>query len=282
MRRPAASRRAHAAHADDWLITYADTITLLLCLFAVLLSSALNRNLEHNPTTPVASVRPAPPPPPPPPSPPMPVQPPDILEGNLPMHGTAHASEPSADAEEQPAPPPRPAPQRPRPQPATIASAAPIASAELRDRLQSQGTPIVEHAGVEPAGERVHTIQISSNAFFAPGSATLSDSGKTVLAEVAARLKSPSYDGYQITVEGHTDDEPVHGGNFPSNWELSTARAAAVVRCFIDSGLPAFRLRAAGYADTFPTVPNRDASGRPLRDNQARNRRVVIRLDRLE
>jgi chemotaxis protein MotB len=277
VRRPAASRRPHADHADDWLITYADTITLLLCLFAVLLSTALNRNLEHKPV--VATVTA----PPPPPSPAMPLQPPDILEGNLPMHGTAHASEPSADAEEVlAAPPPRPAPQRPRPQPAPIASTAPIASAELRNRLQSQGTPIVEQAGVEPAGERVHTIQISSNAFFAPGSATLSDSGKTVLAEVAARLKSPSYDGYQITVEGHTDDEPVHGGNFPSNWELSTARAAAVVRCFIDSGIPAFRLRAAGYADTFPTVPNRDASGRPLRDNQARNRRVVIRLDRLE
>jgi chemotaxis protein MotB len=275
VRRPAASRRPHADHADDWLITYADTITLLLCLFAVLLSSALNRNLEHNPTAPVATVRPAPPPPPP--SPPMPVQPPDILEGNLPMHGTAHATEPSADSEEQPAPPPRPVPQRPRPQPAPIASAAPVASETLRNQMQSQGTPIVEQAG-----ERVHTIQISSNAFFAPGSATLSEGGKTVLAEVAARLKSPSYDGYQITVEGHTDDEPVHGGNFPSNWELSTARAAAVVRCFIDSGIPAFRLRAAGYADTFPTVPNRDASGRPLRDNQARNRRVVIRLDRLE
>jgi chemotaxis protein MotB len=270
VRRGAGRGRHHAAHADDWLITYADTITLLLCLFAVLLSSALNRNLERKPTVPLVAVKPAPPPPAPPP---MPVQPPDILEGNLPMHGIAHAREQTSDADDEfaPPPPPRPAPRRAKVQP------SPVAPAALRDRLQAQGTPIVEQTG-----ERIHTIQISSNAFFTPGSATLSDPGKAVLAEVAANLKSPRFDGYQITVEGHTDDEPVQGGKFPSNWELSTARAAAVVRCFIEAGIQAFRLRAAGYADTFPTVPNRDASGRALRDNQARNRRVVIRLDRLE
>jgi len=268
--RRSAGRRPHAAHTDDWLITYADTITLLLCLFAVLFASALNKNDDRAkvPPTPVASAAPA--------APtnrlPVPTQPPDILEGNLPMHGIAHASERTADPDDiVPPPPPRPIPRRPTMPPATISSAS------LRQRLESQGTPILEQSG-----ERIHTIQISSNAFFPPGSATLSDSGKTVLREVAANLKSTRFDGYQITVEGHTDDEPITSGPFPSNWELSTARAAAVVRAFIDTGIPAFRLRAAGYADTFPTAPNRDSSGRAIKENQAKNRRVVIRLDKEE
>jgi chemotaxis protein MotB len=263
-------RRPHATHADDWLITYADTITLLLCLFAVLFASALNKNFERKPVTPTADASPTTAAPPK--TQPIPIQPPDILEGNLPMHGIAHASERTADTDEAaPTPPPRPIPHRPTAPTPTISSAA------LRQRLQSQGTQINEQSG-----ERIHTLQISSNAFFAPGSATLSDSGKTVLREVAASLKTPRFDGYQITVEGHTDDEPITSGPFPSNWELSTARAAAVVRAFIGSGIPAFRLRAAGYADTFPTAPNRDASGRAIRENQAKNRRVVIRLDREE
>jgi len=271
MRRTTAGRRPHAAHTDDWLITYADTITLLLCLFAVLFASALNKNFDRKPVAPAIAAAPVPPAPPKP----LPVPPPDILEGNLPMHGIAHASERTTDADD-PAPPPRPVPPRPTLQRSTLQSAT-LSSTSLRQRLQSQGTPIIEQAG-----ERIHTLQISSNAFFPPGSATLSDSGKIVLRDVAARLKTPRFDGYQITVEGHTDDEPITSGPFPSNWELSTARAAAVVRAFIDSGIPAFRLRAAGYADTFPTAPNRDASGRALRENQAKNRRVVIRLDKEE
>ncbi len=270
MSRPAAGRRRHDTHADDWLITYADTITLLLCLFAVLFASALNKPFDRAPIVPiapaVASTAPAA-------HVTMPMQPPDILEGDLPMHGIAHASERTSDADDADAPVPRPRPVVTR----LKYRPAPIASASLQERLRAQGTRMVEQAG-----ERVQTIQIGSNAFFAPGSATLSDPGKSVLREVAATLKAARFDGFQITVEGHTDDEPVSGGAFPSNWELSTARAAAVVRAFIESGIPAFRLRAAGYADTFPTVPNRDGLGRAIRENQAKNRRVVIRLDRVE
>ncbi len=275
MRASTVRRRAHAAHTDDWLITYADTITLLLCLFAVLFASALNGKFDRKPVAPMPAakaVTPVPREPGPTATPPMPAPTPDILEGDLPMHGLAHASERTADTDDLvPTPPPRPIPQR------RLLSPAPIASTSLKQRLQSEGTPVLEQEG-----ERVHTVQISSNAFFPPGSATLSDSGKNVLRDVAANLKSARFAGYQITVEGHTDDEPISSGAFPSNWELSTARAAAVVRAFIESGIPAVRLRAAGYADTFPTVPNRDAFGRPIRENQSRNRRVVIRLDRVE
>jgi chemotaxis protein MotB len=147
----------------------------------------------------------------------------------------------------------------------------------VADRLRAQGTPLIEQEG-----DFVHTAQISSTAFFAVGSATLSASGRAILLDVATNLRAPRFDGYQITVEGHTDDAPISSALFPSNWELSTARAAAVVHFLLEQGLPAARLRAAGYADTFPIAPNRDLAGRPLPENQARNRRVVIRLEKTD
>ena len=77
-------------------------------------------------------------------------------------------------------------------------------------------------------------------------------------------------------------DAPISTAQFPSNWELSTARASAVVHYFLDQGIPAQELRAAGYADTFPKAPNRDAAGHPLPENQAQNRRVVIALEKID
>jgi chemotaxis protein MotB len=55
-----------------------------------------------------------------------------------------------------------------------------------------------------------------------------------------------------------------------------------VVKFFLEQGIAPQKLRAAGYADTFPVVPNRDASGKSIPENQARNRRVVIKLEKIE
>jgi len=73
-------------------------------------------------------------------------------------------------------------------------------------------------------------------------------------------------------VEGHTDDLPIHTQRFPSNWELSAARAASVVRFFIQQGIPKERLQAVGLADTQPRAPNTSP------EDRAKNRRVVIQL----
>ena len=94
-------------------------------------------------------------------------------------------------------------------------------------------------------------------------------------------LKAEKFRDYQITIEGHTDDAPISTAQFPSNWELSTARASAVVHYFLEQGIAAQKLRAAGYADTFPVAPNRDSAGKPIPENQARNRRVVIKLEKI-
>jgi chemotaxis protein MotB len=148
---------------------------------------------------------------------------------------------------------------------------------DVVERLASRGTPIVAQSG-----DRITTLQIGSAAFFSSGSAALSNAGKAILSEVAATLEAPRFAAYHITIEGHTDDTPISTPQFQSNWELSAARASAVVRFLLDLGVPAGKLTASGYADTVPIVPNRNAEGMVMPDNQARNRRVVIRLEKID
>jgi chemotaxis protein MotB len=287
-----------AAHGDDWLITYADTITLLLCLFVVLLSISVGkRNSDHRPPSPVL-----------------------LVQGNARLLDFADNGEPVADnaadqasAENDSAPAQGHAVRFVYAAPPPVASpVAPSAAPLAAQPVSTQSAPHAEAASARPEpatkeaasakapllpapsplaappkpaasqGQRVYSAQISSAAFFGPGSATLSASGAELLRDVAATVSSPRLADYKITVEGHTDDSPIRSSQFPSNWELSTARAAAVVHFLLNAGVPATRLRAAGYADTFPLVPNHDVNGQPIPENQARNRRVVIRLEKVE
>src|SRR4051812_25544936 len=80
---------------------------------------------------------------------------------------------------------------------------------------------------------------------------------------------------HPINVEGHTDNVPIHSSQFPTNWELSTARASSVVRLLIADNAPAERLGAVGYAQLHPIASNDGAGGR------SRNRRVEIVLLRV-
>ena len=91
-------------------------------------------------------------------------------------------------------------------------------------------------------------------------------------------IKSKGSD-FNILIEGHTDDKPiVEGLKFPSNWELSSARAAYVLRKFEKAGFDPKKLVAVGYADTRPAFPNINGLGRPIPENQRLNRRVVIKV----
>ncbi len=121
-------------------------------------------------------------------------------------------------------------------------------------------------------------LEFDAGAFFAQGSAELTAQGRSAMANLATTLTSPSYSHFQVEVEGHTDDNQVATTQFPSNWELSAARAASTVRLFIATGIDPTRLRAVGLADVAPKVPNRTADGNPLPDNQAVNRRVAVRV----
>ncbi|OIQ95891.1 motility protein B [mine drainage metagenome] len=121
-------------------------------------------------------------------------------------------------------------------------------------------------------------LELDGATFFDPRSASLKADELPPLVKMAALLNSRRYSAFQVEVEGHTDDTPISTPQFPSNWELSAARASAVVRLFIAHGLNPTRLTAAGMADTRPKVPNHDAEGRPLPINQAINRRVTIHI----
>ena len=116
-----------------------------------------------------------------------------------------------------------------------------------------------------------------SEVLFAPGSAELGDDAKQELAPVIAALKEiaakiPPDINWILRVDGHTDRRPISNPQFPSNWELSTARALSVVRFAIDEGIPAARLAAAGFADKQPIDP------RSTEDAYRRNRRIELKL----
>ncbi len=108
--------------------------------------------------------------------------------------------------------------------------------------------------------------------FFDFGQAEMRSEGYAVLDKLAGVLKKMSY---PIRVEGHTDNVPIHTRRFPSNWELSTARAVNVVKYFADAGrIGPQRLSAVGYGESKPLVANDSPQQR------AKNRRVEIVLIR--
>ena len=121
-------------------------------------------------------------------------------------------------------------------------------------------------------------MELASSAFYKPGSADIRPQAFPVLKEIAKSLIAPRYMTYVVEVEGHSDDDPISTSRFPSNWELSAGRATRVVRFFIEQGMDMRRLKAAGYAETRPKVPNRKPDGTPIPENQATNRRVLIRV----
>ncbi len=116
------------------------------------------------------------------------------------------------------------------------------------------------------------SVEISDNILFKLASAALSPAGQQLLNEVAAVLTELPY---PLSVEGHTDNVPISSSRFPSNWELSSARAAMATRALIEQGIAADRLRAIGYGDTRPRANNDTTEGRAI------NRRVsfVLQVD---
>ncbi len=126
--------------------------------------------------------------------------------------------------------------------------------------------------------EKGIVIELSSSAFYKPGSADIREAAFPVLEKIGEMLMAPKYRFYNVEVEGHTDDDPIHTDRFPSNWELSAGRATAVVRFYLEKNMDPERLKATGFAETRPKLPNRDENGNPIRENQAVNRRVNIRV----
>jgi chemotaxis protein MotB len=139
------------------------------------------------------------------------------------------------------------------------------AQQEIQRSLDKEGLGDTVRFRLEPRG-LVVTI-VSDKVLFNPGEADLRPEGREVVDKLAAAIGPlPN----KLSVEGHTDNTPI-SGRYPSNWELSTARATTVLRELIERhGLSPARLQAAGYADERPVATNDTADGR------AANRRVEL------
>ena len=147
--------------------------------------------------------------------------------------------------------------------------------ARSRDALQHMADAVEKAMGplidrnmiVVRKSELKLEIEIRTDILFASGSAAVEDKAELILARLAAILKPfPN----ALRIEGHTDDVPIHTYTFASNWELSAARAASVVRLFMEQGVEPQRMSVEGLGEYHPAAANDTAEGRN------RNRRVVL------
>jgi chemotaxis protein MotB len=113
-------------------------------------------------------------------------------------------------------------------------------------------------------------IVLPNDVLFDSGRTNIKPAGKAALTAVATALTTIK--GRTFLVAGHTDDVPIHTKEFPSNWELSTARAVQVTNLFIENGVAPVSLAAAGYGEFDPVAPNDSP------ENKALNRRIEIEL----
>ena len=124
---------------------------------------------------------------------------------------------------------------------------------------------------VTPDGLKIRLI--TDGVLFDSGSAVVKDGGRPTLVEIGRIIDQEGT--HPVQVEGHTDDRPIATSQYPSNWQLSGARAAAVVQQLNSAGVSGKRMSLAGYAAQHPVAGNATPAGR------AKNRRVEIILTRL-
>lgn len=131
-----------------------------------------------------------------------------------------------------------------------------------------------DHPGIRVVGDR---FVFQSEVLFASASAELNPEGEAQIARLATTLteigkKIPKDINWILRVDGHTDRVPIQTPIFPSNWELSTARAISVVKFLVDHGVPADRLAATGFGEHQPLDPRQNQAG------YSRNRRIELKL----
>lgn len=142
---------------------------------------------------------------------------------------------------------------------------------EVERGLNTAMAPLVQTGKVKiMRTDKGITVEINANALFDSGSAVLWADAKRTLWAVADQLEQQPF---RITVEGHTDDQPINTREFSSNWDLSVLRATSVVHLFRDRGIDEPRLVAIGYAATRPLHPN------DTEEHRNANRRVALLIE---
>jgi len=243
-----ARRKKHEEHEnlERWLVSYADFITLMFAFFVVMYSlsslnegkyKVLSESLIHAFQNPSSLI----------------IQKPEVAAGHKVIS---------------------------QPQVAVIPK--PMTAANLRIKEQEKRLkgiaedvmkvmdPLVKEGQVKiTQSERGIAIEINASVLFGSGEAKLTpDSVKvlTAVGQVLTAVDNP------VQVEGYTDNIPIKSPLFPSNWELSAARASSVVRLFVENGVDPARLVAVGYGENHPVESNDTAEGR------SRNRRVAVMI----
>lgn len=269
-------RRRRGGHHEEeheneerWLVSFADMMTLLMCLFMVLFSissvntskwEALQKALQ------------------------------EAFSGKILSGGQAAMQTGSDEKTEREAPePPLPA--------LTPLQAINSSGAHAKDkgavaqdkaaakededfrRLKIKIDKLVREAGLKgnvkaEVRRRGLVVQLlTDRIFFDSGQADLKPQAHALLTKLGEVIAEEGR--HPVVVEGHTDSQPMRGGRYPTNWELSGARAASVVRDFSRTGVGVHRLTLAGFAAQHPVADNSTPAGR------SRNRRVEVVLSRL-
>ncbi|MFH1135377.1 MAG: OmpA family protein [Pseudomonadota bacterium] len=216
---PGNLKKRRRDESEDWHLTLADMMTLLLCFFVVIVSASAV----------------------------------DLERYKL----IAHSLQKTMGGQEK--------------KDAAPAGEEPDLAAVHRNLKEILG-PAVRDVALEWRRDGV-AVNLPGEVFFELGRAELTERAHRVLTDISPALAAIPY---RLTIEGHTDSTPIHSPRFPSNWELSAARAGSVGRFLIDRGFPKDKVEILGLADTRPILPNEDPQGRPWPENQARNRRVAI------
>ncbi|MEW5701282.1 MAG: flagellar motor protein MotB [Candidatus Zixiibacteriota bacterium] len=157
-------------------------------------------------------------------------------------------------------------------QPDDLLGGGPLKTGALR-LVQKQLQQMVHKERMEASissdlSERGLVIHVREGALFDEGKAELTPGAITILRTIGGEISKVRND---VRVEGHTDPRPINTPRFPSNWELSTARATSVLRFLVDStGFAPTRISAVGYGHYRPVAPN------DTPDSMAKNRRVDI------
>jgi chemotaxis protein MotB len=253
-RRGGRRRRAEhvTKHADErWLLTYSDMITLLMALFIVMFSMA-NVNTSKFKALKLSLA--------------------EAFSGKVLPSGQS-ISDSGGDA----------AIKTPLPALTTKAPGSDSAAERENDELAALKRRIEAYARQQGIADQlaarierrglVITI-LTDRLLFDSGQAALHPQGARLISSIGELLRREAK--HEVNVEGYTDSVPIRGSSYPTNWELSTARASTVVRTLLSSHVAARRLTASGRAYLDPVAPNTTSTGR------ARNRRVQIVLPRRE
>ncbi len=265
-----ARRHAHEDHVNHeaWAIPYADLMTLLLAFFVVMYAiSSLNegkyRVMADALTTAFGGA-------------PRTIT--QVQVGSQQVQGGGHDSPsviraPSMTGGAVSDPTRLPSMASQMTQPVSLRDREQLQRAErqlssIAERLTHTLAPLVDQGVITVRRTELWIeVEINSDILFPPGSATLDGGARDILGKLADVLREAPNG---VRVEGHTDNRPIATAQYPSNWELSAARAASVVHLFADHGMQPQRLAMMGYGEFRPRESNDQAEGRN------RNRRVMV------